>query len=77
LLRDELRRVFNRVAADLGPIQRAVFTLKEIEGATTKEVVAIMGIRASTVRNHLMQARRTLRDGLRRYYPEYFSGGSR
>lgn len=71
LMRRELRGIFNRLAAGLGPAQRAVFTLKEIEGAETAEIASILGIRESTVRNHLMQARRILKEGLRRWYPEY------
>jgi len=71
LMRHELRGIFNRLAAGLGPVQRAVFTLKEIEGAETEEIASILGIRESTVRNHLMQARRILKEGLRRWYPEY------
>ena len=70
-MRRELRGIFNRLASQLGPMQRAVFTLKEIEGVDTGEIASIMGIRESTVRNHLMQARRILREGLRRWYPEY------
>jgi RNA polymerase sigma-70 factor (ECF subfamily) len=71
LMRHELRGIFNRLAAGLGPVQRAVFTLKEIEGVDTVEIASILGIRESTVRNHLMQARRILREGMRRWYPEY------
>lgn len=70
-MRRELRGIFNRLASQLGPAQRAVFTLKEIEGVETEEIASILGITESTVRNHLMQARRILRDGLRRWYPEY------
>ncbi len=72
VMRAELRKVLNRLAADLTPAQRAVFALKEIEQMSTEDVAAIMKIRASTVRNHLLQARRVLQHGLRRLYPEYF-----
>ena len=77
LMRAELSRIFNRLAAELAPVQRAVFTLREIEGVPTEEIAKILGIRASTVRNHLSQARRLLQERLRRRYPEYFRGGSR
>ncbi|HEY3175305.1 MAG TPA: sigma-70 family RNA polymerase sigma factor [Candidatus Polarisedimenticolia bacterium] len=77
LMRAELSRIFNRLAAELAPAQRAVFTLKEIEGVPTDEIAKILGIRTSTVRNHLMQARRILQEGLRRHYPEYLRGPSR
>lgn len=75
VMRAELRRVFSSIAADLPPAQRAVFTLREIEGMETAEIAGILGIKASTVRNHLLQARRALQDALRKRYPEYFRKG--
>jgi len=74
LMRAELRRIFNQLAVALTPQQRAAFTLREIEGVPTEEIAKIMDVKASTVRNHLLQARRVLQDGLRRRYPEYFRG---
>ncbi len=74
VMRAELRRIFNHLAAGLTPQQRAAFTLREIEGVPTEEIARIMDVKASTVRNHLLQARRVLQDGLRRRYPEYFRG---
>ena len=59
-----LQRTFLRLAGALAPKQRAVFVLKEIEGLSTAEVAAALGITESTVRNTLQQARRILRDGL-------------
>ena len=43
--------------------------LREIEGLETAEVARIMDVAESTVRNHLLQARRVLREGLQREYP--------
>jgi RNA polymerase sigma-70 factor (ECF subfamily) len=77
VMQRELRRIFNQLAEALAPVQRAVFTLKEIEDVATEDIAKIMDIKASTVRNHLMQARRLLQEGLRRHYPEYFRGTSR
>lgn len=74
VMRAELRRIFSQLAERLAPVQRAVFSLKEIEGLSTDDIAGIMRIRSSTVRNHLMQARRVLQEGLRRLYPEYFRG---
>jgi RNA polymerase sigma-70 factor (ECF subfamily) len=65
----ELRRAFLRLAGGLAPKQRTAFVLREIEGLETAEVAEIMEISESTVRNHLMQARRILRAGLERDYP--------
>jgi len=64
--RRELQRTFLRLAATLAPRQRAVFVLREIEGQDTAEIAAALGVTESTVRNHLHQARRILREGLRR-----------
>jgi RNA polymerase sigma-70 factor (ECF subfamily) len=68
---DEVGRIFDELAASLPPQQRAAFALREIEGLSTEEVARIVGVRPSTVRNHLFQARRTLQRLLRERYPEY------
>jgi RNA polymerase sigma-70 factor (ECF subfamily) len=65
----ELQRAFLRLASRLAPKQRAAFVLREIEGQSTEEVARALDIRESTVRNHLLQARRVLREGLEREYP--------
>jgi RNA polymerase sigma-70 factor (ECF subfamily) len=65
----ELQRAFLRLASQLAPKQRTAFVLREIEGQDTAEVARIMGVAESTVRNHLLQARRVLRRGLERDYP--------
>jgi RNA polymerase sigma-70 factor (ECF subfamily) len=66
---DELQRIFLRLASRLAPKQRAAFVLREIEGMETSEVARVLGVRESTVRNHLHQARRVLRAGIEREYP--------
>jgi RNA polymerase sigma-70 factor (ECF subfamily) len=65
----QLQGAFLRLAARLAPRQRATFVLKEIEGLGTDEIARVLGVTESTVRNHLLQARRILREGLRRDYP--------
>lgn len=65
----ELERAFLRLSARLAPKQRAAFVLREIEGLSTEDVARALGVRESTVRNHLLQARRVLRAGLEREYP--------
>ena len=72
----QLQRAFLHLAARLAPKQRATFVLKEIEGLETAEVARVLGVPESTVRNHLLQARRVLRDGLTRDYPG-LTGGRR
>ena len=72
--RAEIRRIFDEAARRLTPQQRAAFTLREIEGLTTEEIARVLRVRSSTVRNHLLQARRVLQDYLRRRYPEIARG---
>lgn len=64
-----LQQAFSRLAGALAPKQRAAFVLREIEGLDTAEVARVMGVAESTVRNHLFQARKTLKAGLERDYP--------
>lgn len=70
----DLQRAFLRLAAALAPKQRAVFVLREIEGRDTAEIAEVLGVTESTVRNHLHQARRTLREGIEREYPGLVPG---
>lgn len=70
IYRAQIREIFNEAAARLTEQQRAAFTLREIEGLSTEDVGKAMGIRASTVRNHVLQARRTLQQYLQRRFPE-------
>jgi len=72
----QLQGAFFRLAARLAPRQRAAFVLKEIEGLETAEIARALGVTESTVRNHLLQARRILRDGLSKDYPG-LTGGRR
>ena len=65
-----LQRAFSRLAGNLAPKQRAAFVLREIEGLDTTEVARVMGVAESTVRNHLFQARKTLKAAIQRDYPE-------
>jgi len=65
----QLQGAFFRLASRLAPRQRATFVLKEIEGLETGEIARALGVTESTVRNHLLQARRILRDGLSKDYP--------
>jgi len=72
--RGEIQRIFRILSRRLSPRQKAAFVLREIEGMSTEEVSEILGMSASTVRNHVQAARRTLQDGLRRLFPEYARG---
>jgi len=70
----EIQRIFRILSRRLSPRQKAAFVLREIEGMSTEEVSEILGMRASTVRNHVQAARKTLQEGLRRLFPEYARG---
>ena len=74
----EVMAIFHELAAFLTEKQRAVFLLREVEGLPSKEVAEIVGCRESTVRNHLFNARKILRQELLAKYPEYAprSGGA-
>lgn len=67
----EVAGIFQELAAGLTEKQRLVFLLREVEGLPSSEVAAIAGCRESTVRNHLFNARKTLREELLKHYPEY------
>jgi len=71
----EIRRIFVELSRELSPRQRAAFVLREIEGMSTGEVAQILRTRESTVRNHVLQARRILQAALKRRYPEYCRPG--
>jgi RNA polymerase sigma-70 factor (ECF subfamily) len=71
----ELQRIFEVVSRRLTPKQRAAFVLREIEGLPTEEVAEILGMRQSTIRSHVQEARKTLQEALRRLYPEYAPSG--
>jgi RNA polymerase sigma-70 factor, ECF subfamily len=71
----EVAGIFDQLAADLTERQRAIFVMRELEGMSSAEVAQIVGCRESTVRNHLFNARRVLREALRQRYPEYAPAG--
>ncbi len=71
LARDEVRRVFEACSTVLSEKQKLVFVLREFEERENGEIAEILSCRESTVRNHLFQARRLLRDEIGRRFPEY------
>ena len=72
----EVMGIFRELAETLTEKQKAVFVLRELQGRSSKEVAEIVGCRESTVRNHLFNARKVLREELLERYPEY-AGASR
>jgi RNA polymerase sigma-70 factor, ECF subfamily len=78
LAEGEVRRIFGELSAELSPAQRTAFVLREVEGQSTAEVAQVMGCTEATVRNHVFQARASLRRELTARYPEYLpQGGGR
>jgi RNA polymerase sigma-70 factor (ECF subfamily) len=71
LIEKELHSIFNRISAKLSPRQKTAFVLMDMQGLSTTEVSKIMGCSKSTVRNHLMLARRFMRQQIINHYPEY------
>lgn len=61
LAQAELAQALTTAFADLTPVQRAVFEMREEEGQTTDEVAAALGLTAGAVRLHLHRARLRLR----------------
>lgn len=72
----ELSRAFRKLAARLPERQRAAFVLRELQGMSTAEVAEVLGVAESTVRNHLHQARKALREGIVRDYPGLAPSGA-
>lgn len=68
---EEVHQIFLELAESLTDKQRVVFVLREVEGRPSQEVARILGCRESTVRNHLFNARKILRDRMLERYPEY------
>lgn len=67
----EVGRILHELTALLTEKQRQAFLLREVEGLPTAEVAAVLETSESTVRNHVFQARKLLRQELLQRYPEY------
>ena len=73
LFGEETRRALDEALARLTPQQRAVFSLREMEGLPTEEVASLLDLEPGAVRVHLHRARLRLRSLL----GEHFKGGAR
>lgn len=67
----EVDWLMSQLVDALTPQQRSAFVLREIEGMETADVARALGCSTTTVRNHIFQARKTLRHELERRFPEY------
>ena len=70
----ELQAIWDELAADLPPQQRAAFVLCHIEERSTVEVAEALGCTPSTVRSHVAAARASLQQALVARYPELIRG---
>ena len=74
---NETDNVMQQLVGVLTPQQRSAFVLREMEGLETGEVAEVLGCSATTVRNHIFQARKALRRELRVRFPEYLPASER
>jgi RNA polymerase sigma-70 factor (ECF subfamily) len=75
--RTEAASVLQQLVRILTPQQRSAFVLREMEGLDTAEVAEVLGCSATTVRNHIFQARKALRRELKARFPEYLPASER
>ena len=74
---NEADRILGQLVGVLTPQQRSAFVLREMQGLDTAEVAEVLGCSATTVRNHIFQARKALRDEMRARFPEYLPASER
>ena len=65
----ELRALLQRVIATLTPQQRRVFELSRMEGLRNEEIAALLDISRETVKKHLGEALRIVREKMASYRP--------
>lgn len=73
----EADRILRELVGVLTPQQRSAFVLREMNGFDTAEVGEILGCSATTVRNHVFQARKALRVEMKKRFPEYLPASER
>ena len=73
----EVAGILDQLVVDLSPQQRSAFVLREIEGLDSAEVATVLGCSPTTVRNHVFQARKILREKLEEQFPEYLPASRR
>lgn len=69
--RKEVENVFHEVSSVLSPKQKTIFVMREMDDLPSAEIARILGCRESTVRNHLFNARKIMRQHLQKRFPEY------
>jgi len=64
----ELHSILNNAIAELDPIFRTVFVLRDMEQLSTEEAADALGISVPAVKSRLLRARLKLRERLSRYF---------
>jgi len=77
LERAEVQQVLRATLDALTPREREAFVLRDLEGHSTEEAAALLGIGESSVRSLLVLARRRLRSLLGERLPGLAGGGAR
>ncbi|MFC1537893.1 RNA polymerase sigma factor [Candidatus Latescibacterota bacterium] len=74
---NELKGAITKITGQLTPKQRKVFVLKDLQDFSTAEVADILKCSCATVRVHLSDARRHIKNALMKQYPNLVinSGG--
>jgi RNA polymerase sigma-70 factor (ECF subfamily) len=67
---NELKGVIGLLARQLTPKQRQVFVLRDLQDFSTAEVANILKCSSVTVRVHLSDARRHIKNALMKHYPD-------
>jgi RNA polymerase sigma-70 factor (ECF subfamily) len=73
----EVDTILSQLVGLLTPQQRAAFVMREVDGMATAEVAEVLECSATTVRNHVFQARKVLRKEIQQRFPEYLPAALR
>lgn len=68
LLHDELRSALQKITEALGPKQKAVFILRDMEDRSIEEIEEILGMSAGQIKSNLFYARRKVGEEITLYY---------
>jgi len=75
LQRKELKETLQRAIANLSPIYREVFVLRDVQNINIAETARILGITEASVKTRLLRARLQMRDALAPGYDGAWSAG--
>jgi RNA polymerase sigma-70 factor, ECF subfamily len=64
LAREQIRKLLEKAVGELPDVFRTVFVLREIEGLSSEETAAILGVPEATVKTRLFRGRRRLQEML-------------